>query len=185
MTRAHLACCLVVALAACGGDAPKPAPAATPGAPSATATGVPAAPSGAAATTPAAASPAGTPCYLAEAWDECGLIKRLENAGTVPRIEGRDPKALGATFHAPFVSIAIGRGRLKAFIYPSAAAAQADLAKADTAKQGTCPPLPNARYGGALLHSANLVALLEADNENTCVRITDLVTAGLPRLERR
>ncbi|MBI3790314.1 MAG: hypothetical protein HY275_05495 [Gemmatimonadetes bacterium] len=136
----------------------------------------------------AAASPPnvpGGPCYLREVWDECGLIKRLESSGYVPKVESRDAGALKQHFTAPFVALTLGRGKLLAFIYPTVAAAQAEFAKADTAKQSVCPPLPNARYGGTLLHSANLIAVLQADNDNTCVRIGDLVSAGLPKLERR
>ncbi len=176
---------LLVWLAGCGGEKGR-----TPDQAAASSTGAVATPAG---TTPPvavgdAASPPnlpGGPCYLREVWDECGLIKRLENTGYVPKVDGREAGALGTVFHAPYVKLTLGRGTLHAFIYPTAAAATADLAKADTVGQSVCPPARTARYGGSLLHSANLIAFLEADNENTCVRIGDLVTAGLPKLERR
>ena len=179
---------MLVALDACGGDsrptntaaggssAPAVGAAASPGAPAPAVRGgvaTPAAPNGA----------AGSPCYLRELWDECTLLKRLELQGYVPKVDGRDAGTLGKTFHAPYVDVRLGRGRLKAFIYPTIAAATADLARADTVGQSACPPPSNSRYGGALFHSGNIVTLLQAENDNTCVRIGDLIAAGLPKLQ--
>lgn len=127
----------------------------------------------------------GSPCYLREVWDECGLIKRLENSGYVPKVAGRDPARVFKPFTAPYLEITLGRGKLHAFIYPTAQGAAAELARADTAGQGICPPPRTVTYRGTLLHSANLIAFLEADNDNTCARISDLVLAGLPKLERK
>lgn len=166
----------VVLLAACGGDA-KETPAAAPSAGSA-----------AVASTAPAAVPnvnvPGGPCYLRELWDECTLIKRLESQGYVPKVDGRKAGKLAAMFTAPYVELLLGRGRLRAFLYATEAAARADLARADTVGQATCPAPPNAKYGATLLHSGNLIALLEAGNDNTCIRVGDLIRAGLPTYQK-
>ncbi len=180
--RCSIASITLATLVACGGDKSRA------DAPPASAASSSVAGAVNAAATAEATSPPnvpGGPCYLREVWDECGLIKRLENTGYVPKVAGRDAGSLGTTFSAPFVELTLGRGKLRAFIYPTVAAAAADLAKADTAKQGECPPPRTAKYGGTLLHSANMIVFLEADNENTCVRIGDLVNAGLPKIERK
>lgn len=174
MTCAHGAVIACALLAACRADARSTGASAAAGAAGATA-----------ASSPSAPNVAGGPCYLREVWDECGLIKRLENSGYVPKVKGRDPASVLKPFTAPYLEITLGRGKLHAFIYPTAQGAAAELARADTAGQGVCPPPRTATYGGTLLHSANLIAFLEADNDNTCARITDLVLAGLPKLERK
>ncbi len=178
-----LATLTLLALAACGGEKPKATPGDASGTNPALAASVAAAAD--AGATASAPNVPGGPCYLREVWDECGLIKRLENSGYVPKVAGRDAGALAKTFTAPFVELTLGRGTLRAFIYATPAAAAAELAKADTVGQGVCPPARTATYGGTLLHSANMIAILQADNDNTCVRIGDLVTAGLPKLERK
>lgn len=185
ITRARGAFVATIALAtaaACSGDKP---PANTPSADMAASSSLGGAVNAAATAAPSPVNVPGGPCYLREIWDECGLIKRLENSGYVPKVAGRDAGSLARSFNAPFVDLALGRGKLRAFIYANAALADADYAKADTAGQGECPPPRTAKYGGTLLHSANMIAILEADNENTCVRIGDLVNAGLPKLERK
>ena len=179
---ARTACVALALLAACAGDKPRANES------SAVAAQTPSVAGAVDAAATADASPAnvpGGPCYLREVWDECGLIKRLENTGYVPKVAGRDAGALAKSFSAPFVELALGRGTLRAFIYANVAAAAADLAKADSTGQDECPPPRTAKYGGTLLHSANMIAILVADNDNTCVRIGDLVNAGLPKLERK
>ena len=161
---------------ACGSDK-KQAPAAAPGGAAAAATSGPAA-------APSVNVPGG-PCYLRELWDECTLIKRLESQGYVPKVDGRNAGKLATAFTAPSVELLLGRGRLRAFLYASEAAATADLARADTVGQSACPAPPNAKYAATLLHSGNLIALLEAGNDNTCIRVGDLIRAGLPKYERR
>lgn len=163
-------------LAACGGDAKKTTAAAPSGAGAAVAS--------APAAVPDVNVPGG-PCYLRELWDECTLIKRLESQGYVPKVDGHNAGKLAAVFTAPVVELLLGRGRLRAFIYPTAAAATADLARADTVGQAACPAPPTAKYGATLLHSGNLVALLEAGNDNTCIRVGDLIRAGLPKYQKK
>ena len=174
----------LLSLVACGGEKPKAVTnEAGRGAADSAAARAPSSSEPGAVTSPPKAP--GGPCYLREVWDECGLIKRLENSGYVPKVAGRDAGSLAKTFTAPYVELTLGRGTLRAFIYATPQAAAAELAKADTVGQGVCPPARTAKYGGTLLHSANMIALLQADNDNTCVRIGDLVTAGLPKLERK
>lgn len=136
----------------------------------------------AAVPTRVAASPGA--CVLAPLWSPCLLRKALENAGLAPQEED--------SVHYPFLATAgrrwrLGRAELQTFMYPTAEALRADLAKLDTI---TGQP----RSGGdrvewsrppATIVSRNLLVFLLGGNERQDERIRNAIEAGVLAIKPR
>ncbi|MBI2796743.1 MAG: hypothetical protein HYX65_08575 [Gemmatimonadetes bacterium] len=140
--------------------------------------------------TPVAAPPAGSmatgtvPCTVGALWDECAVIKRIEQQGLVPRLD-TTTNVRAAGFSIAGRRVMLGRGELVFFLYADT------LQRAhDTAALDTLTVAPRGQSGAwsttpTLVVSRNVAVVLLSKETNVKIRITDAFTAGLPALERR
>ena len=128
----------------------------------------------------AASSTPASPCPRTGLWALCSVEDRLTDAGFVlRRISSPVPHRAGFSVD-PAVYTLAGK-RLEVFIYPSAAALSADIAKIDTlsaAPNGAPNPwgMPP-----TFVHSGNLAAVYLTDNGTQAERLTLALTAGAPQ----
>jgi len=128
----------------------------------------------------ASASGGGGDCPRTGLWAECSVEKRLSQSGFVVRREtgGANPRA---GFSVTPTIYTLGRSRLEVFIYPTQAAANADVRRIDTASaapKGVPSPWP---MPPTFVRSANLVAVFLTDNPTQAERLTLALTAGAPQ----
>ena len=124
------------------------------------------------------------PCTLVERWDECTVIKRLEQQGLVPRLDTASHVTV-AGFSVPGRAVKLGRGEIVFFLYADSAQRVRDTARLDTltaAPRGTSgtwsqPP--------TLVVSRNVAVVLLSRETNVRIRVTDAFTAGLPAIDTR
>jgi hypothetical protein len=175
--RRGLALLLVVVQpigAACGGDRRDEAVEGPPPRPLAEA---PASPTRDTGDTPAVAAGTKDDCPMVGLWRRCSVEERLERSGFGLR-------ALPAEVRQPGLAIAghayrLGDAELQLFLYADTAAARREAAAVDPdeaepsdARGILRPP--------AVIHSANLVALLFNNNDRQKERVELALTAGLP-----
>lgn len=136
-------------------------------------------PASAAAGAPGTAG--GDPCVLGALWTECVFRKRIENSGLAPVLAPLDSSLRFAG--AETYRWRLGRGEVHAFFFPSQAAADAAFASLDSA---TASPRGAERIDWpeppVLLRSANLLVVLASSSVLETERITDAVSAGLPKV---
>ena len=120
---------------------------------------------------------------LGDLWAMCTVIKRLENAGLAPRIEG-DTLHL-AMFAVPGVRVNLGRGELQLFIYADTVQRARDVARLDTIE--VAPRGQRGRWPmpASLVVSRNIAGVLLTESALLHDRVHDALTAGLPTLQRR
>ena len=157
---------LLIAIAACSGDAD---PADDPAADSARV---------AAARPDAAAPPGGPPTDAGTngLWTMASLEKRLDLQGMVPR---RLPDTVRHAFLAvPGSAYRLGNAELQVFLYEDTSALAADMARLDTATVSP-PGSPVAWPGKAtLIRNANLAAILLSENALQIERVQRAIMAG-------
>ena len=166
----------LAALAACSGSSPDGS---EPGA-STPATLNPASDSVPRTATSSTLAGSASPCPRTGMWALCSVETRLVQSGfVVRRVKGDAPRRAG--FSVPPIVYTLGRTKLEVFVYPSASALDADIAKMDTviaAPRGTRNPwlmIPT------FVRSANLAAVFLTDNPTQAERFTLALTAGAPQ----
>jgi hypothetical protein len=110
----------------------------------------------------------------------CSVEKRLERAGFVPRrvASVSEPRA---GFRVRPTAYLLNKSRLEVFIYPTEAAANADVAKLDTVY--AAPRGATNSWGStpAFVRSANLIAVFLPENGTEAERLSLALTAGAPQ----
>lgn len=168
----------LAALAACSRSSPDRADtaASTPITPNGASVSLP----GSAASSTAAGASARPTCPRTGLWAICSVETRLGQAGfVVRRVKEAAPRRAG--FSVAPVAYNLNRTRLEVFIYPSAAALAADMARLDTvtaAPRGARNPwlmIPT------FVRSANLAAVFLTDSPTQSERLTLALTAGAPQ----
>jgi hypothetical protein len=137
------------------------------------------------ASTPAVAktgtSSAEPACPRTGQWALCSVERRLIQSGfVIRRVDGAPPRRAG--FSVLPTAYMLGRSRLEVFIYPTAAALAADVARIDTstaAPRGAKNPWPF--FSPTFVRSANLAAVFLTDNPTQAERLTLALTAGAPQ----
>lgn len=139
----------------------------------------------AAAVTPAGAAGSiatGTaPCTLGALWDECVVIKRLEQQGLVPRLDTASHVTVDG-FSVPGRSVKLGRGEIVFFLYPDSARRVRDTAALDTLTAAPRGSRGSWSQPPTLVVSRNVAVVLLSRETNVRIRVTDAFTAGLPAL---
>jgi hypothetical protein len=119
-------------------------------------------------------------CPRTGRWALCSVEKRLEQSGfVVRRANGEAPRRAGFTVRP--VVYTLGRSRLVVFIYPSEAAASADVAKIDTVSAAPSDAPNQWETAPTFVRSGNLVAVFLTDNPTQAERLTLALTAGAPQ----
>lgn len=123
-------------------------------------------------------------CVLADLWSPCLLRKALENAGLAPQEED--------SVHYPFLGPGgrrwrLGRAELQTFLYPSAEALRADLARFDTLTGQPRTGRDRVEWSRppATIVSRNLLAFLLGGNERQDERIRNSIEAGVLGIKPR
>ncbi|HEV7839576.1 MAG TPA: hypothetical protein VGO75_16015 [Gemmatimonadaceae bacterium] len=121
-------------------------------------------------------------CPRTGLWALCSVEKRLSQSGfVVSRVAGLPARRPGFSV-APTV-YNLGKTRVEVFIYPSEAAASADVAKIDTvfaAPRGARSPW-GPGVAPTFARSGNLAAVFLTDNPTQAERFTLAITAGAPQ----
>ena len=119
-----------------------------------------------------------TPACVSEGdWQPCSIEKRLTDAGYVPVNKGRAPTGV---FDVAGTTYLLGQAELNIYIFPSARAREAAVAKIDTntvAPRGATGPWSMPPW---FITSNNLVAVLVSDNGRLIERVQNAIRAGLP-----
>ena len=149
------------------------------GASSAAAAGTPASVPGA---VPAGSIATGTaPCTVGALWDECAVIKRIEQQGLVPRLDTTS-RVRAAGFSIAGRKVLLGRGELVFFLYADTLQRSRDTARLDTL---TAAPRGSSGHWSTtptLVVSRNVAVVVLTKETNVRIRVTDAFTAGLPSL---
>jgi hypothetical protein len=119
-------------------------------------------------------------CPRTGLWAICSIEKRLAQSGFVVKRGNREGPARPGFSVRPAL-YTLGRSRLEVFVYPTAAAANADVEKLDTlsaAPRGAPNPwgMPP-----TFVRSANLIAIYLTENPTQAERLTLALTAGAPQ----
>ena len=171
---------LLVLAAGCGGSGDRPADATrAAGAPAAAGT-IAGAPAGAPAPSPLDPRVEGdsATCPKDGRWRQCGVADRLRHAGLVPQ---REP----GVARLPFLSVpgavwTVDRAEVRAFVYADDALARREGLALDpftAAPRGQPYAWPRR---ATLVRSANLIAVLLAENERQIERVQLALEAGPP-----
>lgn len=132
---------------------------------------------------PVVAAPADTTrpaCPPTGLWAQCSLIERLERSGLVPRVDS-SARVEEARLSAAGTLVRVGNAELELYLYPTAAAREAEAARLDTTRYlayGTAVPM---QPTPTLIQSANLIAILHSRNDHQRERVGDAITAGPPQ----
>jgi aminoglycoside phosphotransferase (APT) family kinase protein len=130
--------------------------------------------------TPVGTDPTTFPCPRTGLWALCSVEQRLKGAGFVlRRVEGEAPRRAG--FGVRPVAYTLAHSRLEVFIYPTASALSADVAKIDTVK--AAPPGAPTEWETTpiFVHSGNLAVIFLTENGTQAERLTLALTAGAPQ----
>ena len=125
--------------------------------------------------------PAAPACVSEGDWQQCSIEKRLADAGYVPVNKGPAPTGI---FDVTGATLLLGKAELNVYIFPSARAREAAVAKIDTntvAPRGATAPWAMPPW---LITSNNLVAVLVSDNGRLIERVQNAIRAGLPNPSR-
>lgn len=121
------------------------------------------------------------PCTLGALWDECVVIKRLEQQGLVPRLDTASHVTVDG-FSVPGRSVKLGRGEIVFFLYPDSAQRVRDTAALDTLTAAPRGSSGSWNQPPTLVVSRNVAVVLLSRETNVRIRVTDAFTAGLPAL---
>jgi hypothetical protein len=136
-------------------------------------------PSAATASVELPSAPADTSCPPTGRWEECSLVRRLEQAGLAPR--RRELPVRRPPLTPDGVGFDVGRGELEAYIYPSLELRQREQALLDSAAfVGASQPV-SLRNEPTLIVSGNLLAVLRSASDRQRERVSDALTAGAPQ----
>ena len=124
--------------------------------------------------------PSGGACPRTGLWAECSLEKRLNQAGFVVQ-RAPDAVARRPGFSVQPTLYNLGKSRLEVFIYPTQAAANADVRKIDTVSASPEGTKGNWPMPPTFVRSANLVAVFLTTNPTQAERLTLAITAGAPQ----
>jgi hypothetical protein len=173
--RAGLA--LVVALAACGGEAPPRIDSAAARGTQPLAQAVTQRSDSGPAASAASVSASKPACASEGAWQPCSIEKRLTDAGFVPIAKG--PAARGV-FDAQGTQYALGPAELHVYIFPTAKDREAAVATIDTVTVTRSAGASPWSVEPTFITSNNLAAVLLSDNGRLIERVQLAITAGLP-----
>jgi hypothetical protein len=131
-------------------------------------------------TSSSSASATSGTCPRTGLWAICSVEKRLSQSGfVVNRGEREGPPRQG--FRVRPALYTLGRSRLEVFLYPTEAAANADVANLDTliaAPRGARNPW---EMMPTFVRSVNLIAVYLTENPTQAERLTLALTAGAPQ----
>ena len=119
-----------------------------------------------------------TGCPETGLWRECNLIERLERSGYVVIDSGEVRRPF---LSVPGIRYQLGREQLEVYLYPSAAAREADLRGIDSVR--VAPPGESVPWPATptLIVSNNLAAILIGGSARQVERVSNSIRAGLPR----
>lgn len=107
------------------------------------------------------------------------MRERLDAAGLVPRDSGDSVRP--AFMAVSGARVLLGRAELVTFLYPSAEAMRADVARLDSLSAGPRGAAPFWPGPPTLITSDNLAAVLTGGDDHKVERVTLALTAGPPQ----
>jgi hypothetical protein len=119
-------------------------------------------------------------CPRTGLWAICSVEKRLTQSGfVVSRGSPEGPPRPGFSVRPALYTL--GRSRLEVFLYPTEAAANADVARLDTLSAAPRGARNSWGMPPTFVRSANLIAVYLTENPTHAERLTLALTAGAPQ----